>query len=96
LSVVTLKTPELFARLIVETSMSKRLKKFIYRSIMAVLFLGVVEVIYDQIGPLVAGDYFTLIGWGIQIVVAAIFAFIGWRLCVGIRSGYLLFDDLDD
>ena len=76
--------------------MSRRLKKFIYRSIITALFLGVVEVIYDQIGPIVAGDYFTLILWGIRLVTVAVLVFIGWRLYVGCRDGYLLFDDLDD
>jgi hypothetical protein len=75
---------------------SKRLKKFIGRSIIATLFLGVVEVVYEQIGSIVAGDNFTLILWGIRLVTVAVFAFIGWRLYVGCRDGYLLFDDLDD
>jgi hypothetical protein len=75
---------------------SRRLKKFIVRSIIAVAFLALVEGGYEQIGPIVAGDYFTMILWGIRIVTVAVFAFIAWRLCVGCRSGYLLFDDLDD
>jgi hypothetical protein len=72
---------------------SRRLKKFIGRSIIAAIVLGTVEAIYDQIGPYVAGDYFTLILWGIRLVSVAVLAFIVWRLCVGCRNGHLLFDD---
>jgi hypothetical protein len=73
--------------------MPKRLKHFIYNSILATIVLGVVEVVYNQIGPFVAGDYFTLILWGIRLVTFAVFAFIAWRLSVGLRNGDLLIDD---
>lgn len=76
--------------------MSKRLKRYIYRSCVAALFLGVASFVYEQVGPAVAGDNFTLILWVIRGVTVAVFVFIGWRLYVGLRDGYLLFDDLDD
>jgi ABC-type thiamin/hydroxymethylpyrimidine transport system permease subunit len=75
---------------------SKRLKKFIYRSFLAALFLGVVSFLYDQIGPTVAGDYFTMILWIIRLISVAVIGFIIWRLFIGLRDGYLLFDDCDD
>ena len=81
---------------VVKFEMSKRLKHFIYRSCVTALVLGIVAVVYDQIGPVLAGDHFALILWGIRLVTFAIFGFIVWRLCVGLRSGYLLFDDFDD
>jgi hypothetical protein len=71
----------------------KRLKHFICNSILAAIVLGVVEVVYNQIGPFVAGDYFALILWGIRLVTFAVFAFIAWRLCAGLQNGDLLIDD---
>jgi hypothetical protein len=60
------------------------------------LFLGMASLVYEQVGPAVAGDNFTLILWVIRGVTVAVIVFIGWRLYVGLRDGYLLFDDLDD
>ena len=96
MSAVTLETPELFVRLVVETSMPKRLKIFILNILKTALVFSVVLTVFDQIGPMIAGEYFTLIWWGIDVVSLAIIAFIIWRLCVGLQNGYLLFDDLDD
>lgn len=76
--------------------MPKRLKKFIYRSFLAALYLGLASFLYDQIGPYVAGDYFTLIWWGIQLVIVTVIGFIAWRLYIGVRDGHLLFDDYND
>lgn len=76
--------------------MSKRLKNFIYRSFVTALILGLGLFLYDQIGPYVAGDYFTLIWWIIQLIAAAVIGFIAWRLYVGLRDGHLLFDDYND
>ena len=67
-----------------------------YRSFVAVFALGTVAVIYDRIGPFMAGEYYTLILWGIRLFTFASFACIAWRLYVGCRDGHLLFDDLDD
>jgi hypothetical protein len=71
----------------------KRLKQFICNSAIAALVLGLVEVVYDQVGPFLAGDYFTLILWGIRLVTVAVMAFIIWRLYVGLKNGDLLIDD---
>ena len=60
------------------------------------LFLGVVGVVFDQIGPMVAGDYYTLAWWGLFVLTLATAAFIVWRFCVGVENGRLLFDDMDD
>jgi hypothetical protein len=60
------------------------------------LVLGLASFLYDQIGPSVAGDYFTLILWGIRLVTAAVIGFISWRLYIGFRDGHLLVDDCDD
>jgi hypothetical protein len=62
----------------------------------AALALGVVALVYDQIGPTVAGDYYTLILWVIRLVTVAVFAFISWRLYIGCRDGHLLVDDGDE
>jgi hypothetical protein len=66
------------------------------RSLLAAIVLGTVTAIYDQIGPYVAGDYFTLILWGIRLVTVAVIVFITWRLSIGLRNGDLLLDDSDD
>jgi hypothetical protein len=76
--------------------MSKRMKRFILNSVRAVLALGVIAVVYGQVGPIVAGDDFTLVLWAIRFVMVAVLGFIAWRFCVGIRSGRLLFDEIDD
>ena len=76
--------------------MSKRLRNFIYRSCVTALVLGLVMAVYEEIGPKVAGDNYTLILWVIRSLSAAVVAFIGWRLYVGIRDGHLLFDDPND
>ncbi len=43
-----------------------------------------------------AGDYFTLIWWLIQLFTVAVIGFIAWRLYIGLRDGHLLFDDYND
>jgi hypothetical protein len=81
---------------VAQSTMSKRMRRFILNSARAVLVLGTALAIFEQIGPNVTGDYFTLIWWGIVLLSLAVAAFIGWRLCVGIQSGHLLFDDMDE
>ena len=76
--------------------MSKRFKKFVGNYIITALVLGAVLLIYEQVGPLIAGEYFNLIWWGIIGVSAVILIFIGWRLWTGIQSRHLLFDDPND
>lgn len=60
------------------------------------LALGVASAIFDQIGPKIAGDYFALIWWGIVVLSLAVASFFAWRFYVGVQSGRLLFDDVED
>ena len=96
MSVVTLNSPKLFTRLVVKTSVSKRMKRFILNAVKTALVLSVVGAVFDQIGPTVAGDYFNLMWWGLVVLSLAVAVFIGWRFKVGVESGHLLFDDMDD
>ena len=72
------------------------MKKFIFNSVKTALVLGAVLVIYEQLGQRLAGDYFNLIWWGIVLFSLAVGAFIIWRFKVGVESGYLLFDDVNE
>ena len=72
------------------------MKRFILNAAKTALFLGVVGVVFDQIGPTVAGDYFNLIWWGLVVLSLAVAIFLGRRFKVGVESGHLLSDDMDD
>jgi hypothetical protein len=72
------------------------MKRFILKAFKTALVLGVAQVVFDQIGPSIAGDYYTLISWGLVGLSLALVGFVAWRLYHGIESGYLLFDDMDD
>lgn len=76
--------------------MTKRMRRFIVNAMKTALILGVAGGTFDLIGPTVAGDYFNLIWWGLLLLSIAVFVFIGWRFWVGVESGRLLFDELDD
>jgi hypothetical protein len=72
------------------------MRRFISIAVVTALALGVASAIFDQIGPEIAGDYFALIWWGIVVLSLAVASFVVWRFYVGVQSGYLLFDDIDD
>jgi hypothetical protein len=76
--------------------MSNRMKRFITNSVIAAFVLGTISVGFEQIGPMVAGDYYTPIMWGIRLASFAVLGIIVWRFCVGIKNGRLLFDDQDE
>ncbi len=76
--------------------MSKKLKRFLFNYFVTAAVLGIILAVYEQVGRFFAGDYYSLVWWGIVALSVAIFAIIGWQLVVGIQSGRLLFDDLDD
>ena len=76
--------------------MSKQMRNFIYYYAKTALVLGLILLIYEKVGPFVAGDYFNLIWWGILVASILILVFIGWRLWIGINNGSLRFDNTDD
>jgi len=69
------------------------MRRFIINALKTALILGAALRIFDLIGPMVTGDYFRLIWWGLVVFSTSVLAFIGWRFWAGVQSGRLLFDD---
>jgi hypothetical protein len=53
-------------------------------------------MVFEEIGPTLAGDYFALAWWGLLAATLVAAAFIIWRFWAGVQSGRLLEDDIDD